>query len=43
MEEFSGTETMAEAKRVPGDRNRGDDTVLRFAWFGENREKLRKS
>ncbi|MCI94678.1 hypothetical protein A2U01_0115976, partial [Trifolium medium] len=31
---------MAEAERVPGDQNRGDDTMLRFAWFEENGEKL---
>ena len=43
MEESSSNGTMAEAKRIPGDRNRGDDTMLRFPWFGENGEKLRKS
>jgi hypothetical protein len=43
MEDFSCSGTMAEAECISGDQNRDDDTKLRFAWFGENEEKLRKS
>jgi hypothetical protein len=42
-DEFSGAGTIAEAERIPGDRNRGDDTMLRFPWFGENGENFIKS
>jgi hypothetical protein len=31
---ISGTDAMAEGEHVPGDRNRGNDTMLRFSWFG---------
>jgi hypothetical protein len=39
MEDFSSTD-MVEAKHILVDRNRGDDTMLRFTWFGENGEIL---